>query len=54
MASPSYLNGIIWADANACFAGLMPIGTFLFFGETASPEMIDSGRAGCGRQAVLA
>jgi O-antigen/teichoic acid export membrane protein len=40
MASPSYLSGIVWSGANACVAVLMPIGIFVFFARTASPEMI--------------
>lgn len=40
MASPSYLNGIVWSGANACCAVLMPAGIFVFFARTASPEMI--------------
>jgi O-antigen/teichoic acid export membrane protein len=40
MASPSYLSGIAWAGANACFAVLMPMGIFIFFARTASLEMI--------------
>ena len=40
MASPSYLSGIVWSGANACVAVLMPVGIFVFFARTASPEMI--------------
>ena len=40
MAAPSYLSGIAWAGANACVAVLMPMGIFIFFARTASPDMI--------------
>ena len=40
MVSPSYLSGIAWSGVNACSAVLMPMGIFVFFARTASPEMI--------------
>src|SRR5215471_14345450 len=40
MASPSYLSGFLWSGANACVAVLMPVGIFVFFARTASPDMI--------------
>jgi O-antigen/teichoic acid export membrane protein len=40
MASPSYLSGIVWSGASACVAVMMPVGIFVFFARTASPDMI--------------